>query len=129
MRVDHEPAAAQIWLISGRRATIYKLAYDERFAPLSIGSILTKTMFDHVLENDGVSEIDYGVGSERYKRDWMSHSRRVIGLIGFAALGGIARQPEAAGKIQVNMIVMAALVEGAAIIALLVICYALVGKV
>ena len=52
-----------------------------------------------------------------------------IGLIGFAALGGIARQPEAAGKIQVNMIVMAALVEGAAIIALLVICYALVGKV
>lgn len=52
-----------------------------------------------------------------------------IGLIGFAALSGIARQPEAAGKIQVNMIVMAALVEGAAIIALLVICFALVGKI
>lgn len=52
-----------------------------------------------------------------------------IGLVGWAALSGIARQPEAAGKIQVNMIVMAALVEGAAIIALLVICYALVGKV
>ena len=49
-----------------------------------------------------------------------------IGLIGFAALSGIARQPEAAGKIQVNMIVMAALIEGAAIIALLVICFALV---
>jgi ATP synthase F0 subunit c len=52
-----------------------------------------------------------------------------IGLVGFAALSGIARQPEAAGKIQVNMIVMAALVEGAAIIALLVICNALVGRV
>lgn len=52
-----------------------------------------------------------------------------IGLVGFAALSGIARQPEAAGKIQVNMIVMAALVEGAAIIALLVICYGLLGKV
>jgi ATP synthase F0 subunit c len=52
-----------------------------------------------------------------------------IGLVGWAALSGIARQPEAAGKIQVNMIVMAALVEGAAIIALLVICFALVGKV
>ena len=49
-----------------------------------------------------------------------------IGLIGFAALSGIARQPEVAGKIQVNMIVMAALVEGAAIIALLVVCYALI---
>ena len=52
-----------------------------------------------------------------------------IGLIGWAALSGIARQPEAAGTIQVNMIVMAALVEGVAIISLLVICYALVGKV
>ena len=52
-----------------------------------------------------------------------------IGLIGWGAMGGIARQPEATGKIQVNMIVMAALVEGAAIISLLVICYALVGKV
>lgn len=52
-----------------------------------------------------------------------------IGLVGYAALTGIARQPEVAGKIQVNMIVMAALVEGAAIIALLVICFALVGKV
>jgi F-type H+-transporting ATPase subunit c len=52
-----------------------------------------------------------------------------IGLAALGALGGIARQPEATGKIQVNMIVMAALVEGAAIIALLVICFALVGRV
>ena len=46
-----------------------------------------------------------------------------------SAVEAIGRQPEATGKIQVNMIVMAALVEGAAIIALLVVCYALVGKV
>ena len=52
-----------------------------------------------------------------------------IGLVGKGAVEAIARQPEATGKIQVNMIVMAALVEGAAIISLLVICYALVGKV
>ena len=41
-----------------------------------------------------------------------------IGLIGFAALSGIARQPEQAGKIQGAMYVLAALVEGLAIIAL-----------
>lgn len=52
-----------------------------------------------------------------------------IGLAALGALSGIARQPEAAGKIQVNMIVMAALVEGVCIIALLVISYALVGKI
>lgn len=51
-----------------------------------------------------------------------------IGLIGASALSSIARQPEQRGPIQVNMIVTAALVEGVAIIALLVICYALVGK-
>jgi F0F1-type ATP synthase membrane subunit c/vacuolar-type H+-ATPase subunit K len=42
-----------------------------------------------------------------------------IGLIGFAALSGIARQPEQAGKIQGAMYVLAGLVEGAAIVALL----------
>jgi len=37
-----------------------------------------------------------------------------IGLIGSAAVQGIARQPEAAGKIQVNMLIAAALIEGVA---------------
>ena len=35
-----------------------------------------------------------------------------IGNIGRDAVAGIARQPEAAGKIQVNMIIAAALIEG-----------------
>jgi F0F1-type ATP synthase membrane subunit c/vacuolar-type H+-ATPase subunit K len=39
-----------------------------------------------------------------------------IGLIGFAALAGIARQPEQTGTIRGVMILMAALVEGAALI-------------
>jgi len=41
-----------------------------------------------------------------------------LGLIGFAALSGIARQPEQAKNIQSVMILLAALVEGAAIISL-----------
>lgn len=47
-----------------------------------------------------------------------------IGLIGYAALSGIARQPEQAGPIQGAMYVLAGLVEGAGIIAL-VLCLAL----
>lgn len=43
-----------------------------------------------------------------------------IGRIGGSALESIARQPEAAGDIRANMILTAALVEGAAIIAMLV---------
>ncbi len=48
-----------------------------------------------------------------------------IGMIGFAALTGIARQPEQAGAIQGAMFILAGLVEGAGIIAL-VLCLALV---
>jgi F-type H+-transporting ATPase subunit c len=43
-----------------------------------------------------------------------------IGLIGARAMEAIARQPEAVGDIRANMILMAALVEGAALIAIVV---------
>lgn len=41
-----------------------------------------------------------------------------IGVIGYAALSGIARQPEQAGAIQGAMFILAGLVEGAGIISL-----------
>lgn len=40
-----------------------------------------------------------------------------IGLIGKGATEGIARQPEASGKIQTAMIIAAALIEGVALFA------------
>ncbi len=43
-----------------------------------------------------------------------------IGKIGSAAMEAIARQPEAAGDIRSNMIVAAALIEGAAFFAIVV---------
>ena len=47
-----------------------------------------------------------------------------IGLVGHSALSGIARQPEQAGAIQGAMFILAGLVEGAGIIAL-VLCLVL----
>jgi F-type H+-transporting ATPase subunit c len=41
-----------------------------------------------------------------------------IGWIGSKAMEAIARQPQAVGDIRSNMILMAALIEGAALIAL-----------
>ncbi len=43
-----------------------------------------------------------------------------IGMIGKGATEGMARQPEAAGKIQTAMIIAAALIEGAALFAVVV---------
>ena len=45
-----------------------------------------------------------------------------IGKIGSSAMEAIGRQPDAAGKIRTNMIIIAALVEGVALFAL-VICF------
>ena len=44
-----------------------------------------------------------------------------LGLIGSKAMEGIARQPEAAGKIQTAMIIIAALLEGLGFGALLLV--------
>jgi F-type H+-transporting ATPase subunit c len=43
-----------------------------------------------------------------------------IGWIGSSAMSGIARQPEAAGNIQTSAIILAALIEGAALFALVI---------
>lgn len=43
-----------------------------------------------------------------------------IGLIGGRAMEAIARQPEATGKIQTNMIISAALIEGAGLFGIVV---------
>ena len=45
-----------------------------------------------------------------------------IGKLAAAALEGIARQPEASGKIQTNMLIAAALIEGVALF-FAVICF------
>ena len=45
-----------------------------------------------------------------------------IGKIGAAAMEAIARQPEAAGDIRLSMIIIAALVEGVALFAI-VVCF------
>ena len=43
-----------------------------------------------------------------------------IGLIGYSALTGMARQPEAAAKLQMAMIIAGALIEGVALFAVVV---------
>ena len=45
-----------------------------------------------------------------------------IGRIGSSAMEAIARQPESAGDIRTNMIIVAALVEGVALFAI-VVCF------
>jgi CelD/BcsL family acetyltransferase involved in cellulose biosynthesis len=79
--VDGEAAASQLWIVHHGQALIYKLAYDERFADLSVGTVLTATLMEHVLNIDKVEEVDYLTGDDAYKKDWMSHRRERWGML------------------------------------------------
>jgi TATA-box binding protein (TBP) (component of TFIID and TFIIIB) len=79
--VDGEPAAAQLWIVHNGSALIYKLAYDEQFAELSVGTILSATLFQHAMDVDKVTVIDYLSGDDAYKKDWMSHRRERWGIL------------------------------------------------
>jgi len=81
IHVDGEPAAAQLWIVHNRIALIYKLAYDERFAELSVGTVLTAALMQHVIDIDKVVEVDYLTGDYAYKKDWMSHRRERWGIL------------------------------------------------
>lgn len=81
--IDDTPAAAQIWIVHNNQALIYKLAYDEQFGKLSIGSILTAKLMEHVIDVDKVSLVDYLTGDEPYKRDWMSRRNERWGIIAY----------------------------------------------
>jgi len=79
--VDEEPAAAQVWFQANGVASIYKIAYDQKFKDLSVGSYLTMHMMRHVIDVEKVTEIDYLTGDDRYKKDWMSQRRERWGIL------------------------------------------------
>lgn len=80
--VDQVPAAAQLWYVQQENASIFKLAYDPQYQHYSVGSLLSEAMTRHVISERGVSYIDFGMGNEKYKQDWMAyHQKRYTYLI------------------------------------------------
>lgn len=71
---DGQAVAAQIWTIEHGVATIHKLAYREDAKELSAGTVLSVEMFRRALDDDKVDLIDFGIGNDAYKRDWMDYS-------------------------------------------------------
>jgi hypothetical protein len=103
VRLDGRPVAAQLWLVGNGKANIVKLAYDRDYAKTSAGTVLSAALMRHVIDVDRVDEIDYLIGDDAYKRDWMSCRRERRGLIAFnpafpRGLLGAARH--SAGKLK-----------------------------
>ena len=74
-RADGVPVAAQFWTIENGTAYIHKLAHTEAAKPLSAGTTLSAALFEHAIDIDGIELIDFGTGSDAYKRDWMETVR------------------------------------------------------
>jgi len=80
---DDIPIAAQLWIVNAGRAAIYKLAYDQAYGRFSAGTILTARLMRHVLDEDRVEEVDYLVGDDGYKKDWMTSRRERMGIVAY----------------------------------------------
>lgn len=80
--INSQPAAAQLWFVCQNKASIFRLAYDEKWKHYSTGSILTCYLMQHVIDTDKVNEIDFLTGNESYKQDWMTERREcyLLGL-------------------------------------------------
>lgn len=100
--LGERPIAVQLWIVAAGRAAIYKLAYDEGYKQYSPGTLLSAHLLRYVTEQDGVSEVDYLIGDDPYKKDWMSHRRERWGIVAYdpKTLGGwIGLAQELAGRI------------------------------
>lgn len=72
---EGEPVAAQCWTVEAGTAFIHKLAHLESHRHLSAGTTLTAALFEHVIDRDRVSTVDFGTGDQPYKADWMEEVR------------------------------------------------------
>lgn len=77
------PIAAQIWIVCHGKAYIYKLAYDQAYSHYSPGTLLTGMLMQHVLDQDKVAEVDYLIGDDTYKQDWMPQRRERWGIVAY----------------------------------------------
>lgn len=79
--MDDRPVAAQLWVLDAGRAIVLKLAHDEAVKADSPGTVLTALMLQRMLDEEHVTEIDFGRGDDPYKQLWAHERRQRIGLV------------------------------------------------
>lgn len=89
--------AAQLWLVENGIATIHKLAHREGAKEISPGTILSHAMFRAAIDEDRVARIDFGLGDEPYKAEWMNTPNPVYRIDAYRpgslrGLSGIGRE-------------------------------------
>ncbi len=81
--IDGKPASFVKMILSDKKAIIYKLAYSPKYNSFSPGSILLYKIIKHIVEKDNIEHIDFGIGNDPYKKDWMHKKSQIFGIIIF----------------------------------------------
>jgi len=67
-KLNGAPVAAQMWTVAHGRAAIYKVAYHEAYKQYAAGTLVTALLMEQVIDVDRVTEIDYLIGDDAYKK-------------------------------------------------------------
>lgn len=89
--LDDEPIAAQMWIVHSYVAFIYKLAYVASAARYSPGTVLFDAMVRHVIDEDGITRLDFLSGDDAYKSDLMTQRSAKVSLQGYHPRSLVAR--------------------------------------
>jgi len=81
--VDDRPAAVQLWVRSGRRARCLRVWSDPAHASLPLDDMLIEKIAAHLIDVDGVREIDLGSVEPEFATNWAPRARERIGVIAF----------------------------------------------
>lgn len=82
-RLADRPIAVQLWIVQGERAAIFKLAHRADSTEYAAGTLLTAHLMEHVITIDRVREVDYLIGDDDYKKNWMNQRRERWGIVAY----------------------------------------------
>jgi hypothetical protein len=86
--VDQQVAAAQIWIVSGGRATMWRSHFARKFALLSVGTVITYEMIREILLTDKPRELEFGPAADTGRQRWLEHRHDRIGIVAFNLSSG-----------------------------------------
>jgi hypothetical protein len=75
--------AAQIWIVSAGRATLWRSRFAKKSALLSVGAVVTFAMMRHILAADRPRALEFGPGDDAGRQQWLDGRHARIGLAVF----------------------------------------------
>ena len=75
------PVAVQYWVIADGTAQVLKLAHVAAFDAYSPGTVLTAWAIRQMIDQDGITALDFGRGDDPYKRLWVEQRAQRIGIV------------------------------------------------